>query len=171
MTHKYLILGFVVDAFSLDGTLKIISKTNFAKQRYKKGNAVLLVNAKSGEQVTVHAISFRQNGLFDFVKFEEINTNDEALKYKGFEVRAEKDYSHLAKETYYFDDLIGCQVVNEQREVLGVVKEVEEFPAQLTLRVARKNQKDFFVPFIKVFIRNVDIDKKLIEINVIEGLL
>ncbi len=171
MTHKYLLLGFVVDAFSLDGTLRIISKTNFAKQRYKKDNAVLLVNEKTGEQVTVHAVSLRQNGSFDFVKFKEINSTDEALKFKGFEVRAEKDYSHLTKDTYYFDDLIGCTVVNESSEALGVVSKVEEYPAQLTLRVARKNQSDFFVPFISAFIRKVDIDNKLIEINVIEGLL
>ena len=64
--------------------------------------------------------------------------------------------------TYYQD---------EKKNILGIVKNVEEFPAQITLRVSRKNGKDFFVPFIKQFIKNVDIRNKQIEIVVLEGML
>ena len=66
---------------------------------------------------------------------------------------------------------IGCKVLDEKGQELGVVKEVEEFPAQLTLRVKRAGKEDFFVPFVKAFIRRVDINKKEIEINVIGGML
>ena len=68
-------------------------------------------------------------------------------------------------------DLVGCKVLDEKGQELGVVKEVEEFPAQLTLRVKRAGKEDFFVPFVKAFIRRVDINKKEIEINVIGGML
>ena len=58
-------------------------------------------------------------------------------------------------------------MLNSNHEILGKVSKVEEFPAQITLRVQRKGKPDFFVPFIKQFIINVDIENKEIIINVI----
>ena len=167
----YLLLGYVIDSFSLDGTMKVLSKTGFAKKRYQKGNTVFLYSSKTKERTLLTVVKYRSNGQFDFVKFEEINTPEEAISYKGYELQCEKDYKGMEKDTYYYDDLVGCKVLDEKDTVLGVVDQVEEFPAQLTLRVKRDNQPDFFVPFVKAFIRSVDIEKKIIAINVIGGLL
>ncbi|MCQ2800593.1 MAG: ribosome maturation factor RimM [Bacilli bacterium] len=169
---EYLLLGFVQDTFSLDGTLKIISKTDFAEKRYQKGNEIFLYSPKTKDRITLTVVSFRKSGQFDFVKVEEINNVDEALQYKGYEIHAIKDYQNMAKDTYYFDDIVGCKVLDDMQTILGEVSLVEEFPAQLTLRVKRgNNQPDFFVPFVKAFIKEVDITKKIIVINVIGGLL
>ena len=168
----YLLLGYVTDAFSLDGTLKVLSKTDFAKTRYQKGNEVFLYSSKTKERIPLTVVKFRSNGQFDFVKVEEINTPEDALKYKGYELHAIKDYENMPKDTYYYDDLVGCKVMDDNNNVLGEVSLVEEFPAQLTLRVKRdNNQPDFLVPFVKAFIKNVDIENKQIIINVIGGLL
>ena len=168
---EYLLLGYIIDSFSLDGTVKILSKTDFADLRYQKGNAIFFYNTKAKERLPMTVVSYRSNGQFDFVKVEEINSPEEAQTYKGFEVQVEKDYKNMDKDTYYFVDIVGCEVLDENGQVLGVVSQVEEFPAQLTLRVKRKGQSDFLVPFVKAFIRSVDIENKKIVINVIGGLL
>ena len=92
-------------------------------------------------------------------------------QFKGFELLVEKNYSDLKVGYYFYSDLIGCSIVDDNKNKLGIVSKVEEFPAQLTLRVKRNNKPDFFVPFIKQFIINVDIVKKEITINVLEGML
>ena len=168
---EYLLLGYIIDSFSLDGTVKILSKTDFADLRYQKGNTVFFYNAKTKERLPMKVVSYRSNGQFDFVKVEEVNSPEEVQTYKGFEVQVEKDYRNMEKDTYYFVDIVGCEVLDENGQVLGIVSQVEEFPAQLTLRVKRKDQPDFLVPFVKAFIRSVDIDSKKIVINVIGGLL
>ena len=168
---EYLLLGYIIDSFSLDGTVKVLSKTDFADLRYQKGNTVFFYNAKTKERLPMTVVSYRSNGQFDFVKVEEINSSEDAQAYKGFEVQAEKDYKNMDKDTYYFVDIVGCEVLDENGQVLGIVSQVEEFPAQLTLRVKRKGQPDFLVPFVKAFIRSVDIENKKIVINVIGGLL
>ena len=168
---EYLLLGYIIDSFSLDGTVKILSKTDFADIRYQKGNTVYFYNTKTKERLPMTVVSYRSNGQFDFVKVEEINSPEDAQGYKGFEVQAEKDYKNMEKDTYYFVDIVGCEVLDENGQVLGIVSQVEEFPAQLTLRVKRKGQADFLVPFVKAFIRSVDIENKKIVINVIGGLL
>ena len=97
---------------------------------------------------------------------------DKEDAYVRDEIHALKDYQIMDKDTYYYVDLVGCEVLDDKGEVLGKVSLVEEFPAQLTLRVKREgNQPDFLVPFVKAFIKNVDINKKQIIINVIGGLL
>ena len=171
MKDEYLLLGYVTDAFSLDGTLKVLSKTDFADIRYQEGKEVYLFNARNNQRNCFVVKSYRSTGQFDFVKLEGINTKEDALSYKGYEIHTLKDYDSMPKDTYYFSDLVGCEVVDENNQHLGEVSRVEEFPAQLTLRVKRKGQEDFLVPFVKAFIKKVDIINKKIVINVIGGLL
>lgn len=169
--EEYLLLGFVTDSFGLDGTLKVLSKTQFGDLRYQKGNKVFLFNSKENKRIEAKVESYRHNGLFDYVKLDIINTKEEAETYKQFELQVIKDNEILEEGEYYYVDLVGCEVFDENNNLLGKVKEVEEFPAQITLRVARNGNKDFFVPFLEVFIKNVDIENKKIIINVIEGML
>ena len=168
---EYLSLGKVIDTFSLNGTLKLISTTDNGKLRYKKGNKVFLVNPENEERKEVTVVSYRSNGQFDFVKVEEINIPEEALEYKGFEIQVVKDRNDLKEGYYFYSDLRGCTLINQEDKEFGKVIEVEEFPAQITLRAKANNGKQFFVPFIKDFIISVDIDNKVIKVNVVEGML
>ena len=171
MQEEYLLLGYITDAFSLDGTFKVLSKTDFASKRYQKGKEVFLYQPNTNQRMTVIVESYRKGGQFDFVKVQGVNSKEEALEFKGYEIHALKDYEIVDKDTYYYVDLVGCKVVDEKDNVLGTVSVVEEFPAQLTLRVKRAGQPDFLVPFVKAFIKSVDNEKKKIVINVIGGLL
>lgn len=164
---EYLLLGHIAGSFGLDGTLKIISTTSFQDKRYVKGNKIYL----GEEKKILTVVSYRNNGKFDFLKVEEITNKEDADKFKSTSVYGEKDLSLLDKGFYYFSDLETCVVVDENDKEIGKVKKVEEFPAQITLRVKGKNNKDFFVPFIKEFILNVDIERKVIKVKLIEGML
>ena len=167
---EYLCLGIIIDSFSLDGTLKVLSKTTNGKMRYQKGNKVFLCN-KNGKRIEKEVLGYRSNGQFDFVKLEGIETKEQAMELKGSTLEVIKNSNDLEKGYYFYSDLVGCRLFNENQQEIGFVKEVEEFPAQITLRCGRKNQPDFFIPFVKAFIINVDIEKKEIIVKVIEGLL
>lgn len=167
---EYLSLGKITDAFGLDGTVKIYSTTNMGPKRYQKGSKVFLYNPNEKSYSEYTVLSYRKNGLFDFVKLEEITSIEEAISKKGCEVCVEKNRNDLEEGTYFYSDLRGCKIIDKSGKNLGIVKEIEEFPAQLTLRVSRNN-KDYFIPFIDQFILNVDVERKEITIEVIEGLL
>ena len=167
---EYLSLGKIVDKFGLDGTLKVYSTTNNGKMRYKKGAKVFLYDERSNTRTEYKVESYRKSGMFDYVKLEGFDA-EKAEQSKGFEINVIKDNSDLEVGYYFYSDLEGCKVLDSDKKILGIVKNVEEFPAQITLRVKRDNAKDFFVPFIKQFIVNVDIKKKEITINVLEGML
>lgn len=167
----YLKIGKIIDSHGLDGTFKVFNTTDSPKKRYAKGNKVYLYNETTDERIEMTVASFRLSGQIAFVKLEGINNPEDAKAFKGFEIHTIKDRNDLQVGYYFYDDLVDCTIIDQAKNELGKVIKVEEFPAQITLRVKRQNGKDFFVPFVKQFIKRVDIENKKIYIEVIEGML
>ena len=167
----YLKIGKIIDSHGLDGTFKVFNTTDSPKKRYAKGNKVYLYNETTDERIEMTVASFRLSGQIAFVKLEGINNPEDAKTFKGFEIHTIKDRNDLQVGYYFYDDLVDCTIIDQTKNELGKVIKVEEFPAQITLRVKRQNGKDFFVPFVKQFIKKVDIESKKIYIEVIEGML
>ena len=167
----YLKIGKIIDSHGLDGTFKVFNTTDSPKKRYAKGNKVYLYNETTDKRIEMTVASFRLSGQIAFVKLEDINNPEDAKAFKGFEIHTIKDRNDLQVGYYFYDDLVDCTIIDQAKNELGKVIKVEEFPAQITLRVKRQNGKDFFVPFVKQFIKKVDIENKKIYIEVIEGML
>ena len=168
---SYLKIGKIIDSHGLDGTFKVFNTTDSPKKRYAKGNKVYLYNESTDERLELTVERFRLSGQIAFVKLEGIDNPESAKEFKGFEIHTIKDRNDLEVGYYFYEDLVGCAIIDQNNNELGKVSKVEEFPAQITLRVKRSNGKDFFVPFVKQFIKKVDIDAKKIHIEVIEGML
>lgn len=166
---KYLSLGIIIGNFSLDGSVKVLSSTDFANERYKVGNTLYL--RKDDELIPVTVKKYRMSGNNDIVTFNEIMTPEEALAKKGYEVLINKEEAKLPKNTYHFYELEACDVYDQDGKQIGKVKKVEEYPAQITLRCIASNKKEFLVPFVDAFIIKIDIENHKIMINVIEGML
>ena len=167
---EYVKLGTIIGSFSLDGTFKVISTTDFAKERYKPGNTIYLFN-KDKEYMELTVVSFRMNGKLDFVRVKEITTKEEAESYKGCDLLINKEDATLPKGYYHFSDLEGCEVFLEDSTSIGKVIKVEEYPAQNTLRVRTNDKKEILIPFVNAFIIKVDINNKKIIVRLIEGML
>lgn len=166
---KYLLLGRVIDSFSLDGTLKIVSSSSFGAKRFKTNSTIYLV--KNEERIECHVISARESLGLLFIKVEEINSKEDALAKKGYIVEVTKDDSLLKKGEYYYCDLEACDVFDQNDNHLGKVKKIEEYSSQLSLRILLANNKEILVPYVKAFIKNIDINAHKININVIEGMI
>lgn len=168
----FLNLGTIINTHGLDGTLVIASNTYFGELRYQKGATLYLLNPHNKEEIIkVEVESYRRYKETDYVKFKNIDDKDTAIKYKGYTVEINKEDAILPKGFYHFSDLVGCVINDENGNKLGNVIKVEEFPAQITLRVQKDDKKTFFVPFIQdVFILHVDIKNKVITIKYMEGM-
>ena len=165
---EYLKLGKIIDTFSLDGTVKIFSTTTNQEIRFKKGKKVLIKTEEQYKEVTIN--SYRHSPKGDYLRFDEITNVDEAALLKGKELFVIKDRNDLKEGYYFFSDLIGCDTISDGEKV-GKVIDVEEYPAQMTLKVKANNGKIFFVPFVKAFIKSVSVESKRIDIVLLEGML
>ena len=98
-----------------------------------------------------------------------LNNINDVLKYVGLDIYTDK-HEELEDGHYYFDDLIGCSVYDEDNNKIGIVKDIMENPTQELLEIDTGN-KIALVPFVDEFIMDVDIKNKNIIIHIIEGLL
>ena len=167
----YIEIGRAVNTHGLKGELKIESWSDFDEIRYQPGNTVYLV--KDDREIPFTVRSYRPHKHFALVAMEELPDINAAEAYKGCIVCIdEHDRPDLPEGQYYFDQLIGLMVQDEDGRHIGQVIAVEETNgAQDNLRVERENNSDALIPNVPAFVKNVDLDVKVITIHVIEGLL
>jgi len=169
---EYLSLGLILKTRGLKGEVKVKSSTDFASSRYKRKNKVYLYKESSSDLKEVHVASYSFNQGFDYVSFEELKDINLVLPYIGYEIVVKKEEQpKLKKDTYYYGDLVGCNVYDQNNNFIGKVTKVEDFSANQTLRIRLENGKDLLLPFMKAFIKKVDIDNETIEITPIKGML
>jgi 16S rRNA processing protein RimM len=96
-----------------------------------------------------------------------ISSLELATKLIGLELFAHQDELTLQNDAYYYHDLVGSKVIDQNRLEVGTVKDVLDTGIQ-DLLVIEKGGKEYLVPvqapYVKVF-------RKLIEIEVFPGLL
>ena len=110
---EYVKLGTIIGTFGIDGTLKVYSTTNMGNKRYKKGNKVYLHDIENNAYEEYAVLTYRHQGLFDFVKLENINSIEEAASKKSMEICVIKNNKDLDDNYYFFSDLKGCKIVDK----------------------------------------------------------
>lgn len=105
------------------------------------------------------------------LQLEGIENREKADSLRGKYLEIEReDVPALPEGRYYLFDLIGSQVETLKGEKVGEVKEVLFSPANDIL-VVKKGKKEFLIPFIKNVVKEIDLEKKLIFVEDLKGLL
>jgi 16S rRNA processing protein RimM len=93
----------------------------------------------------------------------EDRTAAEALRGKDLLV-ARTEAPELGADEWWAEDLTGCQVRDGEREV-GVVKQLLELPSCEVLEVQRSGGGELLVPLVSDAVREVDLDRRAIDID------
>jgi 16S rRNA processing protein RimM len=89
-------------------------------------------------------------------------TASEALK--GLEVAVDRaEFPEADEGEYYWDDLIGAEVVNTEGVHLGRVEGLLETGAHDVLRVVGERER--LIPFVDAYVREVDMEAKRILVE------
>ena len=165
---EYVLIGKIVNTFGIRGELKVDSYTDFVKERFKKGSTVYI--GEKHEPFIVNG--YRQHKGFLLVSFKDHEDINLVEKYKNMMLyKAKEDIHKLKKGEYYFSDLKDLDVYVDDKKI-GKVLQVEEGIAANNLRILKdEDRKEYLVPYLPVFIRNVDLDEKRIDVIQMEGLL
>lgn len=75
------------------------------------------------------------------------------------------DFPEPGDDEFYWVDLIGATVVNEQRETLGTVAGLIDNGAHQILRIAGEGDVERLVPFVEVYVKSVDVAGKRIVVD------
>lgn len=166
----YYNVGKLVNTHGLKGEVRLISITDFANERYQKGQTLALL--KDGQWLKdVVVSSHRKHKKFDIVTFENHPSINDVEKYKGCMLAIDEQYlTDLEEDTYYYHEIIGLEVYVGD-EFIGKIKEILELGSNDVWVVQRQKQKDALIPFINDVVLSVDIANNRVQVADIEGLL
>ena len=172
MELEWLNVGKIVNTHGVRGEVRVVSKTDFPEERYKKGSVLYIFKQNQKEPIKVTVASHRQHKQFDLLTFEEVGSLNEAEQLKESILKVEKEHlGSLDEGEFYFHEIIGCEVYDEEDKLIGQIKEVLTPGANDVWVVGRKGKKDALIPYIPSVVKTVDISSKKVHIEVKEGLI
>jgi 16S rRNA processing protein RimM len=104
------------------------------------------------------------------VKFEGVETRDEAERLRGPLFVPADDARGLEEDEFWPHELEGCAVVRADGTPVGTVNTVVTGTAQDLLEVSTE-RGERLVPFVKEIVVAVDLDARVVTLDPPEGLL
>jgi len=124
-----------------------------------------------GSLVPYFIQSFSDRGDKAFLKFDDVNTTEQAANLKGSALYLSKTVRpSLKRGEFYNDEIVGFTVEDETEGVLGLLKQVIQSGPSRLLEIDY-NGKDVLIPVNGPFIKSVTKSKKLIKVSLPEGFL
>jgi 16S rRNA processing protein RimM len=164
----FVVIGLLRRAHGTRGELAVQVETD-VPERFSRAGVVLLRHNGTIRSVGIEAV--RGAGKTLLVKLEGIDTRDGARALVGAELGVRRqDVRPLPEGTYYVFDLVGCSVVRETGQEIGVVEDVWKMPANDVFAV-RCGSREILIPAVKSVVRRVDLDAGIVYIAEMEGLL
>ncbi|AGM98954.1 ribosome maturation factor RimM [Streptococcus iniae] len=167
---KFYNVGKIVNTQGLQGEMRVLSVSDFADERFKKGNILALFDDKDQFVQEIEIASHRKQKNFDIIKFKNHYHINDIEKYKGFTIKVSEDkLSELNDDEYYYHEIIGLDVY-EHDVLVGTITEILQPGANDVWVVSRKGKRDLLLPFIPPVVLNVDIANKRVDVDIMEGL-
>ncbi len=174
-------VGVIASTHGIKGEVKVFPTTEDVRRFDKLKKVYLNYESKGlrGNQIK-ECIELEVTGVkyfkqFVILKFKGIDDINEIEKYKGMELYVTRDNAIPLKEgEYYIADLIGVQVLTDDDRVMGNIRDVLQTGAN-DVYIIKSNEefgnRDIMIPAIKQCILNIDIEKKIMKVHLLEGLL
>ncbi|USB32123.1 ribosome maturation factor RimM [Paenibacillus sp. YPG26] len=172
MSDSLLTVGKIVNTHGIRGELKVLLSTDFPEVRFAPGKELIMVHPETKQQVKAIVDQSRPSKQTYLVKFKEYGNINEVEKYKGWDLKVTKDQTiELPENEYYFHEIIGCRVVTEKGEELGVIDEILRPGANDVWVVKTPARKQILLPVIDDVVLDVNVTDKLVKVHLMEGLL
>jgi len=156
---EFIQVGRIVSTHGLKGQVKVELLTDFP-ERLAAGRRLRLKD----DWVTVEASTPQKDRLI--LKLSGIKKIEQAKALQWEYLSAAPDDLDLDEDEFLVTDLEGLRVVTTDGQDLGEVDEVAAYPAQDILVIG-----ELMIPLAKEFVKDVDLDKGVITVELIEGML
>ena len=167
---NYFNVGKIVNTQGLQGEMRVLSVTDFAEERFKKGNRLALFDKKDQFVMDVEIASHHKVKNFDIIKFKGMYHINDIEKYRDFSLKvAEEDLTDLEDGEFYYHEIIGLEVY-ENDLLLGTIKEILQPGANDVWVVKRKGKRDLLLPYIPPVVLGIDIEQGRVDVEIPEGL-
>lgn len=162
-------VGVITQTHGIRGEVKVFPTTDDAS-RFKKLKEVIMDNGKERLNMEIEGVKFfKQYAIIKFKGYDSINDIE---KYKNAKLYVTRDKAvRLKKDEYFIADLIGMEVVTEEGERFGSMKDVMVTGANDVYVVEREDGTEILLPAIKECVKNIDMEQGKIIVHIMDGLI
>jgi 16S rRNA processing protein RimM len=164
-----LLVGRVARAHGNKGEVIVNPETDFAEDRFRAGNVLLVEHRGQTIERRILAVRFQQRR--PIVALDGIATMNEAEALAGAELKMPVSaLAPLPGNTFYRHDLVGCVVTDTAGRAIGRVTDVEG-PLERSRLVVASDRGEVLIPLVDGICVKVDPVAKVIVVDPPEGLL
>lgn len=165
--NNYLIVGRILRPHGIKGQVEILPLTD-SPERFQPGTKFLLKPPAAGrEYVLLTEIGKKKDRVV--ARVDGVDDRNTAETLHGCELLVPEEAGDKPADAYWHFDLIGCRVVTDAGRELGLVTEIIRTGVHDIYAVGKG--REFLIPATKEVVIAIDVDKKLITIKPLPGLL
>jgi 16S rRNA processing protein RimM len=161
----YLSVGFLRRPHGVKGEIVMDLHTDFP-ERMKKGRKLFVGDDHQPMTLT----SVRPHGSGLLVKFQDVDTPEDAGMYRNRWVYVRTKDVSLPDGQHYKHELLGLKVVDENDNWLGELVEILETGANDVYIVRDDSGREILLPAIPSVILDLDIGRGFLRVHLLEGL-
>ncbi len=166
---RYLAIGRIVRAHGIQGEVSVAVLTDFP-ERFDTTEWVYIGNEFDADAYRLEKCRWHKKNVL--LTLSGVTDRVEAEQLTGQMVQIPvEDAQILPEGSYYLYQLIGLQVVTVSGEKLGAIADIIETGANDVYVVRNNSREDVLLPAIPDVVKGVDLERGLVTVELIDGLI
>lgn len=162
-------VGVITTTHGVRGEVKVYPTTD-GPERFLELDYVLLDTGKELRKLEIKNVKFFKNLVI--LKFKGVDNINDIEKYKGRDLWIPREEGQeLEEDEYYIADLLGMSVIMEDGREFGTLKDVMETGANDVYIIDSAEHGEVLLPAIRECILDVDLEKNVMTIHLMKGLI
>ncbi|HOT78233.1 MAG TPA: ribosome maturation factor RimM [Candidatus Wallbacteria bacterium] len=165
-------IGRIIKPHGVHGEFKVLPLTDFIEERFSSLKDFFIFNQNDGA-VKCSVVSVKFTPRYIILGAEGFTIESVERLRDEFIYIDKKDIMDAGDDNFYAFDLVGLEVFdNDTKKRLGEVINVFSGSGNDMIEISTDaGSKTALIPFVKQFVKKIDIGGKAIYIEVMEGLL
>ena len=165
--EDYLMVGVIANTHGVRGEVKVYPTTDDVN-RFKKLKEIYMGDEKA--PLHIQSVKFQKNMVI--LGFKEYTSLNEVEGLRNKELYVDRAHAvKLQKDEYFISDLIGLKVMTDEGADLGELTDVMTTGANDVYVVKTTDGKEVLLPAIKECVLKVDMNERVMNVHIMEGLL
>lgn len=162
--NDFVTIGRVLGAWALKGKLRVTPMTDFP-ERFDAGETIYI----DGTPYVIESTKWHKGNAL--VKLDRVDTIEDAEEFSGkwVEIRA-AEVKTLPAGQYYHYQIVGLNVVTTTGQEIGTVADVLTASSN-DIYIVKGTDGEVLIPATEDIIKSIDLEKKLMIIEAVQGLL
>lgn len=166
--EDYFRVGVIANTHGIRGEVKVFPTTDDPK-RFQGMKEIILDTGTQKRTLAISSVRFFKNLVI--LKFQGIDNINDVEPYKGMDLLVTRENAvPLEEGEYYIADILGASVVTEDGADFGILKDVLTTGAN-DVYVVDHEGREVLLPVIPDCVLSRDLEKKVVTVHVMKGLL